>query len=69
MDRARAATPAGAAVANIWYVPGHALTCGGAAILAGVVMTITFGYAYESASELMHGGCSGPWVLRADDVR
>jgi hypothetical protein len=31
-------------------------------------MTITFGNAYESASELMHGGCSGPWALRADDV-
>ena len=68
VDGDRAATTTGATAANIWYVPGRALTCGGAAILAGVAMTITFGNAYESASELMHGGCSGPWVLRADDV-
>ena len=63
-----AGSRAGAVAANIWYVPGRALTCGGAAILAGVVLTVTFGYSYESASELMHGGCSGPWVLHADDV-
>jgi hypothetical protein len=67
-DGDRPATTTGTAAANVWYVPGRAVTCGGAAILAGVVMTITFGNAYESASELMHGGCSGPWVLRADDV-
>jgi hypothetical protein len=32
-------------------------------------MTVTLGNEYRGASELMHGGCSGPWTLRAEDVR
>jgi hypothetical protein len=60
---------AGAVAANILYVPGHGLVCGGSAVLSGVAMLITFGHAYEAASQLMHGGCSGPWVLRASDIR
>ena len=59
----------GAMAANIWYVPGRALLCGGAAVIAGVVMTVTLGQSYDSASELMHGGCSGPWTVRANDIR
>jgi len=59
----------GAVVANIWYVPGRALLCGGTAVIAGLVMTVTFGQSYDSASELMHGGCSGPWIVRANDIR
>ena len=59
----------GSVVANLWYTPGRALLCGGSAIAAGVVMTVTLGQSYDTASELMHGGCSGPWVLRASDIR
>jgi len=59
----------GAIVADIWYAPGRALLCGGTAIIAGAVMTVTLGQSYESASELMHGGCSGPWIVRPADVR
>jgi hypothetical protein len=59
----------GAVVANLWYVPGRALLCGSTAVIAGVVMTVTLGQSYDSASELMHGGCSGPWTLRANDIR
>jgi hypothetical protein len=59
----------GAVVANIWYVPGRALLCGGTAVIAGIVMTVTLGQSYDSASELMHGGCSGPWTVRANDIR
>jgi len=69
---ARAAGPddrTGAAAANILYVPGHGLVCGGSAVISGVAMLITFGHAYETASQLMHGGCSGPWVLHASDIR
>jgi len=56
-------------VANVWYTPGRALLCAGTAIIAGTVMTVTVGQSYESASELMHGGCSGPWIVRPADVR
>ena len=60
---------AGSVVANLWYVPGRALVCGGSAIAAGVIMTVTFGQSYDAASELMHGGCSGPWIVRPADIR
>jgi hypothetical protein len=60
---------AGSVVTNFWYVPGRALVCGGAGILSGVVLTMTLGQSYEDASQIMHGGCSGPWIVRASDIR
>ena len=59
----------GAGVADIWYVPGRPLLCAGSAVMAGLVMTLTMGQSYDSASELMHGGCSGPWIVRPADIR
>ena len=55
--------------ANIWYAPGRAIICGLGAISAGLVMTVTLGQSYEEASQLMHGGCSGPWVVSGSDIR
>jgi hypothetical protein len=60
---------AGSVAANILYVPGRGLLCGASGLMAGVAMIVTFGQAYDSASELMHGGCSGPWVLGPRDIR
>jgi hypothetical protein len=70
-ERAAPATDdeAGGIVANFWYVPGRALVCGGAGIMAGLVMTVSLGQSYEDASQIMHGGCSGPWLVRASDIR
>ena len=59
----------GSIAANVWYVPGSALVCGLGAMSAGVVMTLTLGQSYEQASQIMHGGCSGPWVLQPSDLR
>ena len=59
----------GSIAANIWYVPGRGLVCGLGAISAGVIMTLTLGQSYEQASQIMHGGCSGPWMLEASDLR
>jgi hypothetical protein len=59
----------GAIAANIWYAPGRAFLCAGSAISAGLVMTLTLGQSYDSASELMHGGCSDPWIVRPADIR
>ncbi len=59
----------GAGVADAWYVPGKALACGGAALLSAVTMTVTFGLEYETASQIMHGGCSGPWLASPQVVR
>ena len=60
---------AGAVAANFWYTPGRALICGTTALLAGVVMTVTLGQSYDSASQAMHGACSGPWTMSDQDVR
>lgn len=60
---------AGSIAANIVYVPGRGLLCGASGLLAGTVMLVTFGQAYDSASELLHGGCSGPWLLGPSDIR
>lgn len=60
---------AGAIAANILYVPGRGAVCATSGLLAGLVMLITSGHAYDSASELMHGGCSGPWILEPEDVQ
>jgi len=59
----------GASAADVWYVPGRALACAGAAALSVVTMTVTFGQEYETASEIMHGGCSGPWLVRPQEIR
>ena len=59
----------GADVANAWYAPGRAIVCGTSALLAGLVMTLTLGNLYDSASEFMHGACSGPWTLDPGDIR
>jgi hypothetical protein len=59
----------GADVANSWYAPGRAILCGTTALFAGAVMLVTFGQSYDDASLLMHGACSGPWTVRAEEIR
>jgi hypothetical protein len=59
----------GAIAVNVWYVPGRALMCGGTAVLAGAVLTLTLGQDYEGASRLMHGGCAGPWTVTTQEIR
>lgn len=59
----------GSIAANVWYAPGRALLCGLGAVSAGLVMTLTLGQSYDDASQLMHGGCSGPWLVSPSDIR
>ena len=60
---------AGSIAANIVYAPGRALLCGFSGLSAGLTMILTMGQSYDDASELLHGGCSGPWLLRPSDIR
>ena len=60
---------AGAVAANFWYTPGRVIVCGSSVVLAGFVMFATLGHSYDSASELMHGGCSEPWTTSPQDIR
>jgi hypothetical protein len=64
-----AASVAGATVANIWYVPGRALVCGGGLLVSATIMTVTFGHSYDDATVVAKGVCSGPWVIRPADIR
>ena len=50
-------------------MPGRALVCGATAVLAGTILTLTFGQDYEGPARLMHGGCAGPWTVGAQDIR
>jgi hypothetical protein len=59
----------GAVAVNIWHVPGRALICGASALLAGAALTLTLGQVYEDASQIMHGGCAGPWTVEAEGIR
>jgi hypothetical protein len=62
-------SPVGATIANIWYVPGRAISCFGGALIAGVLITTSFGGDHEGSSEVLHGACGPPWILKAEDVR
>ena len=68
-DDNRPANEAGAFAANLFYLPGRAIVCAGSAVIAFSVMAVTFGQDHEGASDVMHGGCSGPWTLQPEDVR
>jgi hypothetical protein len=59
----------GADAANVAYVPGRGIVCATSAIISAAVMVVTFGHSYDDASLLMHGGCSGPWTVKADEIR
>jgi hypothetical protein len=67
--QAEADDHAGAVGANFFYAPGRAITCGTAGFISGVIMLLTFGHAYDGASEMMHGACSGPWTVTGQDIR
>lgn len=60
---------AAAAVSNLWYVPGRAIVCGASAVLSGAIMTLTLGHSYDDATQIMRGGCSGPWTVQPTDIR
>jgi hypothetical protein len=60
---------AGAAIANVVYVPGKAILCGLGGVAGFAILLATFGSAYRAASAIGHEGCAGRWLLRADDLR
>jgi hypothetical protein len=68
-ERTRRTYDAGAAAVNVFLVPGRAITCllGGVAGL--VVLAATFGTQYRAASDAVHEGCGGKWMVTGDDLR
>lgn len=58
-----------AGFANVFYVPGKALTCAGSAVLWVAILGITFGTLYEDATHVVAGGCGGKWTVHGRDVQ
>jgi hypothetical protein len=57
-----------AGFANVFYVPGKALTCAGSAVLWIAIMGITLGALYEDATHIAAGGCGAKWTVHGRDV-
>jgi hypothetical protein len=58
----------GAGFLNVVYVPGKAIICATGTVASGALMLLTFGSAYHDAVNIFNEGCSGKWVLTAQDV-
>ena len=58
----------GAGALNVVYLPGKAIVCGAGTLVAGLVMLATFGSAYREATSFFNEGCSGAWLLTAEQV-
>ena len=68
-DRSRGAYNAGAVAVNVFLVPGRAITCLLGGVAGIVVLAATFGSAYRAASDAVHEGCGGKWMVTGDDLR
>ncbi|HXU89091.1 MAG TPA: hypothetical protein VFQ62_09585 [Methylomirabilota bacterium] len=68
-DRKQAMYNAGAAVTNIFLIPGRAITCTLGAGVGVVLLALTFGTGYKAAGAALDEGCGGKWVVSGDDLR
>lgn len=58
---------AAAVVSDIIWVPGKAAVCATSGVLWTVGMVLTAGMIYRQAGDLVHGACTGKWVLTGED--
>ena len=68
-DRSQGVYSTEAAVANVFFVPGHAITCAAGVIVGVGVLALSFGSAYRLAGDAFNEGCGGRWILSGDDMR
>jgi hypothetical protein len=68
-ERSRGAYDAGAVAVNVFLVPGRAITCLLGGVVGIVTLAATLGTAYRAASDAVHEGCGGKWVVTGDDLR
>ena len=57
-----------AGFANVFYVPGKALTCAGSGVLWVVILGVSFGTLYEDATQVVASGCGGKWTVQGRDL-
>jgi hypothetical protein len=60
---------AGAAVANILYIPGKVALCFLGIGVGMAILALTFGSGYRTAASMGEEGCGGKWVLRGKDLQ
>jgi hypothetical protein len=68
-ERSRAAYDRGAVAVNVFLVPGRAITCVLGGAVGVVALLATFGTGYRFASDVVHEGCGGKWMVTGDDLR
>jgi hypothetical protein len=68
-ERHQGAYAAGAAIANVFYIPGKGVLCAIGSAVGIALLGLTFGSGYKTATAAASEGCGGRWVLRGDDLR
>lgn len=58
-----------AGAATIVNIPGRTILCVTGSVVGLAVLLITLGSGYRAATKVAEEGCSGPWVITADDVK
>jgi hypothetical protein len=69
IPRHRFAYGAGAAVVNVFLVPGRTITCVLGGVVGLAVLGGTLGTGYRAASAAVQEGCGGKWMVSGDDLR
>ena len=64
-----AAYNVGAAIANVFYIPGKGLLCGLGGAAGIFIMIVSVGSAPKPAAYFAREGCGGKWILTGDDLR
>lgn len=64
-----AAYDVGAAVANVFYVPGKGVLCFLGGAVGVFVMIVSLGSQPKTAAYFAREGCGGKWILTGDDIR
>ena len=67
--RPRGIYDAEAVVANVFLVPGRAITCLAGGIVGVAVLAATLGTGYRPAAAALHEGCDGKWVVSGEDMQ
>jgi hypothetical protein len=67
-ERNETAYNIGAGVANVFLVPGRAITCALGTAVGIVVLAVTLGSGYKAAAAAGEEGCGGKWIVTGEDL-
>ncbi|HEU5322585.1 MAG TPA: hypothetical protein VFX28_17395 [Methylomirabilota bacterium] len=68
-EKNQGAYEVGAGIANVFHVPGRAITCVLGTTVGLGLMLLTLGTGYKAAAGVATEGCGGKWILTGDDLR